>query len=436
MSAGVVRAIHDLVIHVQFDEDGPDIGEVVVVDNDNKTALLVNSLENNDIAICLNVRSDRTVTKNMSVNRSQKGIEVPVGSATIGRIFSALGDPLDGQPPAGDDVPRKDILKLPPRSTRFDIKKPEILETGIKVIDFFTPFVKGRKMGIIGGAGVGKTVLTMELINNIAKSGHGLSFFAGIGERIREGHELFETLKENDLLKNTCMFFGQMNENPVQRALVGVSAVAGAEYFRDNENKDILFFADNIYRYVQARNELATIMSQIPNEGGYEPTIFSDIKVLQDRLSSNENGSITAVQTIYVPADDLSDPAVQMIQHELDGIIVLSRKVAEQGIRPAVDLTLTNSSLLSPDIVGDRHYELSVQVQALLQKYESLKSIIAIIGENELSPADRSDFAKAKELIQFFSQNMFVTTRLNGIPGEFFTRDQTLDGIQAIVSKK
>lgn len=435
MSAGVVRAIHDLVIHIQFDDDGPDIGEVVIVDNQNKTELLVNSLDNNDVAVCLNVRSDRTVTKNMTVNRSNRGIEVPVGSATIGRIFSALGDPLDGQAPAGEEVPRKDILKLPPRSTRFDIKKPEILETGIKVIDFFTPFVKGRKMGIIGGAGVGKTVLTMELINNIAKSGHGLSFFAGVGERIREGHELYETLKENDLLKNTCMFFGQMNENPVQRSLVGISAVAGAEYFRDKENKDILFFADNIYRYVQARNELATIMGQIPNEGGYEPTIFSDVKVLQDRLSSNENGSITAVQTIYVPADDLSDPAVQMIQHELDGIIVLSRKVAEQGIRPAVDLTLTNSSLLSPDIVGDKHYELSVKVQALLQKYESLKSIIAIIGENELSPADRSDYAKAKELIQFFSQHMFVTTRLNGIPGEFFTRDQTLDGIQAIIDK-
>lgn len=434
MSAGVVRAIHDLVIHVQFDEDGPDIGEVVVVDNDNKTALLVNSLENNDIAICLNVRSDRTVTKNMSVNRSQKGIEVPVGSATIGRIFSALGDPLDGQPPAGDDVPRKDILKLPPRSTRFDIKKPEILETGIKVIDFFTPFVKGRKMGIIGGAGVGKTVLTMELINNIAKSGHGLSFFAGIGERIREGHELWDTLRENDLLKNTCMFFGQMNENPVQRSLIAVSAVALAEYFRDEQGKDILFFADNIYRFIQARNELATILDQVPNEGGYEPTIFSDIKVLQDRLSSNEKGSITSVQTIYVPADDLSDPAVQLIQHELDSIIVLSRKVAEQGVRPAVDLNQTSSSLLTPSIVGDRHYMLSVQVQAMLQKYESLKGIIAIIGENELSASDRADYAKAKKLIANFTQNMNVMEKHNGIPGDFFTREQTLQSIEEIIA--
>jgi len=229
------------------------------------------------------------------------------------------------------------------------------------------------------------------------------------------------------------MFFGQMNENPVQRALVGISSVAGAEYFRDKKKKDILFFADNMYRFVQASNELSTILDQIPNEGGYEPTIFSDVKTLQDRLSSNENGSITSVQTIYVPADDLSDPAVQMIQHELDSTIVLSRKIAEQGIRPAVDLNLTSSSLLTPDIVGNRHYELSVKVMALLRKYESLKSIIAIIGENELSPADRSDYAKAKKLIKNFTQNMNVMEKHIGIPGETYTLKQTLDSIEAIV---
>ncbi|MCA9328112.1 F0F1 ATP synthase subunit beta, partial [Candidatus Saccharibacteria bacterium] len=293
----------------------------------------------------------------------------------------------------------RDILAIPKATTQFGASQIEILETGIKVIDFFAPFVKGRKIGIVGGAGVGKTVLTMELIHNVAKSGEGLSFFTGIGERIREGHELYETLKERDLLKNTCMYFGQMNENPVLRALVGISATASAEYFRDEQKKNVLFFADNMYRYVQARNELSTILDQIPSEGGYEPTIFSDIKTLQDRLSSNENGSITAVQTIYVPADDLSDPAVQMIQHELDSVIVLSRKVAELGIRPAVDLIRTRSSLLSPEIVGDRHYVLSVQVQAVLQKYEQLRNIIAIIGENELSPADRAEYAKAQKLI-------------------------------------
>ena len=231
------------------------------------------------------------------------------------------------------------------------------------------------------------------------------------------------------------MFFGQMNENPVQRSLIGIASVALAEYFRDEEKKDILFFADNMYRFIQAKNELATILDQMPSEGGYQPTIFSDVKILQDRLSSNENGSITSVQTIYVPADDLSDPAVQAIQRELDSVIVLSRKVAEQGIRPAVDLIKTTSSLLSVDVVGDRHYNLSVVVQSLLQKYESLKTIIAIIGENELSPGDRADYSKAKELIKYFSQIMHVTESLNGLKGEFSTREQTLIGIEAIVNK-
>ena len=434
MSVGYVISIKDLVVRAQFDEEAPRIGELVVVENGKDTRLLVDHLEPGGIAFCLNVRSDRRIERGMSIQTTGKGIEIPLGDPTIGRILDALGEPLDGQPSiTGEDVIRKDILKLPARSNNFTISKPEILETGIKVIDFFTPFVKGRKIGIIGGAGVGKTVLTMELINNIARSGGGLSFLTGIGERIREGHELWDTLRENDLLKNTCMFFGQMNENPVQRALIGISSVAGAEYFRDEKHKDILFFADNMYRYIQASNELSTILDQVPNEGGYEPTMFSDIKVLQDRLSSNENGSITSVQTIYVPADDLSDPAVQMIQHELDSTIVLSRKVAEQGIRPAVDLNLTTSSLLTPDVVGDRHYVLSVQVMALLQKYESLRGIIAIIGENELSASDRADYAKAKKLIANFTQNMNVMTKHTGVEGDFFTREQTLASIEEII---
>ncbi|MCA9346522.1 F0F1 ATP synthase subunit beta [Candidatus Saccharibacteria bacterium] len=434
MSVGHVVSIKDLVVRAQFDDEPPRIGELVVVDNGVDTKLLVDHLEQGGIAFCLNVRSDRRIEKGMPIKTTGLGIEIPIGDPTIGRILDALGEPLDGQPSiTGDNILRKDILKLPARSTEFTIAKPEILETGIKVIDFFTPFVKGRKIGIIGGAGVGKTVLTMELINNIAQSGSGLSFFTGIGERIREGHELWDTLKENDLLKNTCMFFGQMNENPVQRALIGISSVAGAEYFRDEQGKDILFFADNMYRFVQASNELSTILDQVPNEGGYEPTIFSDVKTLQDRLSSNEKGSITSVQTIYVPADDLSDPAVQMIQHELDSTIVLSRKVAEQGIRPAVDLNNTSSSLLTPDIVGDRHYMLSVRVMALLQKYESLKGIIAIIGENELSASDRADYARAKKLIDNFTQNMNVMTKHNGVPGEFYTREQTLASIEEII---
>ncbi|HSW74958.1 MAG TPA: F0F1 ATP synthase subunit beta [Candidatus Saccharimonadales bacterium] len=432
MNQGVIRSVKDLIVTVVFDDELPEAQEVVLVEETN-TPLLVDSLQPGNIALCLNIQSDTSIQKGMKVKRTEHSIEVPVGDAMIGRVIDALGGPLDGKEPVDPKLPRRKIFQIPEQGASFTAATPEILETGIKVIDFFAPFVKGRKIGIVGGAGVGKTVLTMELIHNVAQSGTGLSFFTGIGERIREGHELYETLKERDLLKNTCMFFGQMNENSVRRSLIGLSAVTLAEYFRDEQHKDILFFADNMYRYVQARNEVATMLGQVPSEGGYEPTIFSDVKILQDRLSSTINGSITAVQTIYVPADDMSDPAVQMIQHELDSVIVLSRAVAEQGIRPAVDLLHTTSSLLSPDVVGDRHYLLTVQVQALLQKYESLKSIIAIIGENELSPADRADYAKAKKLIDFFSQDMFVMEDLNGKPGEFVPRDQTLKGIEEII---
>lgn len=435
MSVGSVRAIRDLVVIVQFDEDVPEIGELLIVQNTKHTILQVDHLEDNHLAVCFNILGDRSIQKNMPAERTGRWIEIPVGPKIVGRIFDALGRPLDGQPlPPAEQMHYANILQMPAPTLVFQSVKPEIIETGIKVIDFFTPFVKGRKIGIVGGAGVGKTVLTMELIHNVARSGQGLSFFTGIGERIREGHELYETIKERDLLGATVMFFGQMDQNPVQRVLVALSAVTAAEYARDQEKKDILFFADNMYRYVQARNELSTILEQIPSEGGYEPTIFSDIKSLEDRLSSNENGSITSVQTIYVPADDLSDPAVQMIQQELDGTIVLSRKIAEQGIRPAVDLIRTSSSLLSPEVVGQRHYGLSVKVQALLQKHESLKGIIAIIGENELSPTDRRDFQKAGQFIKFFSQDLFVTETFADEAGQHVSRAETLNGVETILN--
>ena len=433
MSRGYIQAIHDMVVHVEFDDDLPAVHEMLVV-GQTGTPLLVDSVYGGNRARCLNIQGDRTIQKRMVANGTGRTIEIPVGDVFIGRVVNAMGQPIDG---AGDidttNLARRGIFQPPASFGSFKAAKPEILETGIKVIDFFTPFVKGRKIGIIGGAGVGKTVLTMELIHNIATSSGSLSFFAGIGERIREGHELYETLKGRDLLKNTVMFFGQMDQNPIQRSLVGTSAVTLAEYFRDDQGRDILFFADNMYRYVQARNELSTLLNQVPSEGGYEPTIFSDVKQLQDRLSSSDKGSITAVQTIYVPADDLSDPAVQMIQHELDSTIVLSRQVAEQGIRPAVDLIRSSSSLLSPDVVGDRHYVLSVQVQALLQKHESLKGIIAIIGENELSAADRADYAKAKKLIQYFSQHLHVVENQSAYKGEFIKRDDMLRGVEEII---
>ncbi len=429
---GLVTAVKDLVIEVGFSESPPDVGEILIVDNKANSQLLVDSIAPGNIAVCLNVSGNHTIQKKMPVTRTNKTLEIPLGPTIVGRVFNALGQPIDNKPLDGAKTTRS-IFK-PARSTHAAAPdKPQMLETGIKVIDFFAPFVKGRKVGIIGGAGVGKTVLTMELIHNIAQNGQGLSFFTGIGERIREGHELYLTLSERKLLQNTCMYFGQMNENPILRALVGLSATTAAEYFRDEHKKDVLFFVDNMYRYVQAHNELSTLLDQIPAEGGYQPTIFTDVKMIQDRLSSNENGSITSVQTIYVPADDLSDPAVQMIQHELDSIIVLSRKVAEEGIRPAVDLMRTRSSLLSPDIVGDRHYLLSVQVQELLQKHEQLKNIIAIIGENELSPADRADYARAKKLITYFSQDMHVTEDVSGKPGQYVSREDMLKGVEEIL---
>jgi len=434
MSRGIVNSIHGLIIDVDFDENMPVKNELLFVDNKSKSPLLVSSLDRGNRAICLNLNADNLIQKGMLVSGEGKSIEIPVGEHLVGRVVDALCRPIDGQPLTDDpNLSYREIFTPPKSVNNFSSSQAEVLETGIKVIDFFTPFVKGRKIGVIGGAGVGKTVLIMELMHNVAKVGNGMSFFAGVGERIREGQELYETLKVSDLLKNTCMFFGQMDQNPVQRMLVGLSAVTLAEYFRDDKKKDILFFVDNMYRYVQANNELSTILDQVPSEGGYEPTIFSDVKSIEDRLSSTEDGSITSIQTIYVPADDLSDPAVQMIQHELDAVIVLSRSVAEQGIRPAVDLLRTNSSLLSPEIVGERHYILSLQVQSLIQKYESLKGIIAIIGESELSAADRSDYAKAKKLIQFFSQHMYVMERQNAAKGEYFTREETLKGIEEII---
>lgn len=437
MSKGIVRVLKDLVIKVQFDDDMPDLNEMVYVDNENKTPLLVSSLEHGDMAVCLNIAGDRTILKGAEVTRSGHSLEIPVGDEMVGRVWDAMGRPIDGKPQLDqailDTMPKRSIFSPAFQETSLKSRPDEILETGIKVLDFFTPFVKGRKIGIIGGAGVGKTVLTMEMINNVATGSGALSIFAGIGERIREGHELFKTLEDNDLLKTTAMFFGQMNENPVQRSLIALSAITLAEHFRDDKKKDILLFADNMYRYIQARNEVSTIIDQTPAEGGYQPTIFSDVKAMEDRLTTNENGSITALQTIYVPADDLSDPAVQMIQHELDSTIVLSRAVAAQGIRPAVDINASSSSLLTPEIVGERHYLLSVRVQAILQKYNSLKGIIAIIGESELSSEDRDDYNKAKKLIQYFSQQFNVMEKMTGIPGEHHTREDTLNGIEEII---
>ncbi len=438
---GVISVIRGLTVEITMLGEYPEVKELLEVEGHPEIFIEVNFFRKGK-AVCLNLNNDQSVACGMKVKRTHKKVSVPVGPATMGRVFNALGEPLDKAEPITEN--RRPIT-VPSNTTSYrDSTNLELLETGLKVIDFLTPFVKGRKIGVIGGAGVGKTVLTMEMIHNVTQSkkddsessepSKSLSIYCGVGERIREGNELYETLKDTDVLKNTVMFFGQMDATPAIRSMVGPAAATAAEYFRDEEGKDILFFVDNIYRHVQAMTELSTNLGLIPSEGGYSPMVFSDLRRLQDRLTSTEHGTITSVQAIYVPADDLSDPAVQAISQQLDSVLVLDRSIAEQGIRPAVNLLKTTSSLLTPDIVGERHYHLAERVQAIMQKYDSLKNIIAIVGENELSPGDRADYQNAKKLIQFFSQDFAVAEKFSGKPGEYYTLEQTLAGIEEIIA--
>lgn len=429
---GTIKSLHGLTVEVTITDEQPDIKELLIVEGYPEVFLEV-SFFKTDTAICINLTNSQVLRCGQNVSRSHKSVTIPVGPKTMGRVFNALGEPLDEGPSISEN--RRSIAQPLGKTGYRTSQKLELLETGLKVIDFLTPFVKGRKIGIVGGAGVGKTVLTMEMIHNVTRNEKSLSIYC-VGERIREGNELYETLKETDVLKNTVMFFGQMDSTPAIRSMVGPAAATAAEYFRDEEGRDILFFVDNIYRHVQALTELSTNLGLIPSEGGYSPTIFTELRRLEDRLSSTDKGSITSVQAVYIPADDLSDPAVQAISQQLDSVLVLSRTIAESGIRPAVDLLKTTSSLLTPQIVGERHYQLAGRVQAIMQKYDSLKNVIAIVGENELSPADRSDYQKAKKLVQFFSQDFAVAERLSGKPGQYFTLKETLAGIEEILSDK
>ncbi len=433
---GVIVSLRGLTVEVQILGVKPDVKELLTIPEHPEAFIEVNFFRG-DRAVCLNLNNNNIVQCGQRLFRTHAKVTVPVGPATKGRVFNALGEPLDKAPGISEN--RRPIT-VPQNTTSYrSSKNLELLETGLKVIDFLTPFVKGRKIGVIGGAGVGKTVLTMEMIHNVTQAKEGeesksLSIYCGVGERIREGNELYETLRDTDVLKDTVMFFGQMDATPAIRSMVAPAAATAAEYFRDEEGKDILFFVDNIYRHVQAMTEMSTNLGLIPSEGGYSPMVFSDLRRLQDRLSSTERGTITSVQAIYVPADDLSDPAVQAISQQLDSVLVLDRSIAEQGIRPAVNLLKTTSSLLTPDIVGERHYRLAEKVQAVMQKYDSLKNIIAIVGENELSPADRKDYKDAQKLIQFFSQDFAVAEKFSGHPGEYFTLEQTLAGIEEILN--
>lgn len=436
---GLISVLRGLMVEVTITGEQPEARELLLIEDHPEVSLEVSHFKPG-VAVCINLANSQALQCGHKVYRSHTKVTVPVGPKTMGRVFNALGQPLDEAEEVTEH--RRSIAEPTGTKSYRSSKKLELLETGLKVIDFMTPFVKGRKIGVVGGAGVGKTVLTMEMIHNVTQgSGAGgssksLSIYCGVGERIREGNELYETLRDTDVLKNTVMFFGQMDSTPAIRSMVAPAAATAAEYFRDEEGRDILFFVDNIYRHIQALTELSTNLGLIPSEGGYSPLVFAELRRLQDRLSSTEQGTITSVQAVYIPADDLSDPAVQAISQQLDSVLVLSRAVAETGIRPAVDLLKTTSSLLTPEIVGERHYKLAGRVQAIMQKYDSLKNIIAIVGENELSPADRADYQNAKKLIQFFNQDFAVAEKFSGRPGEYFTLEQTLSGIEAILSGK
>lgn len=427
---GYVRSLNGLFITVRVtSEERPDVGQILLIQDKPGIVLLVESYSD-DTVYCLNVFGKRELCQHDIVMNGGGGINMPVGKSVLGRVFDATGQVIDGQGKL--EHTRHEPIKITARQHYAKRVKPEVMETGIKVIDFMAPFVKGRRIGIIGGAGVGKTVLTTEMMHNVAEKKAAISLFVGIGERIREGHELYHTLKDRGLSGTTAMYLGQMSENAALRSLVGPAAATVARDFAD-EGKDVLFFVDNIYRFVQARNELAAMRGTTPSEGGYQASLFSDLHRFEDSLHATKKGSITSIQSIFIPADDLSDPAVVEISQQLDSIIVLSREVFERGIFPAVDLLNTTSSLITPEILGDRHFNLVGRVKSIMRKYYSLRTIIAIVGESELSPEDRLDYERAQELTQFFSQHMFVTEDLSGKKGEYFTCEQTLKGVEKIL---
>lgn len=433
-NVGTITSLKGLVVEIEVLGEQPEEKELLAVEGYPDVFLEVNFFRPGKV-VCLNLTNSQVLQCGQKVSRSHQKVTVPVGPETLGHVYDALGTPLDDTSLVIKN--RKSVTEPTGTKSYRGTEKMELLETGLKVIDFLTPFVKGRKIGVVGGAGVGKTVLTMEMIHNITQGSKGaVSVYSGVGERIREGNELYETLKETGVLKNTVMFFGQMDSTPTMRSMVAPAATTAAEYFRDEEGKDVLFFVDNIYRHIQALTELSTNLGLTPSEGGYSPEVFANLRRLQNRLSSSKSGTITSVQAVFIPADDLTDPAVQSISQQLDSVLVLSRDIAARGIRPAVDLLKTTSSLLTPKVVGERHYKLADRVISIMQKYDSLKNIIAIVGENELSPADRADYQNAQKLIDFFSQNFFVSEHLTGRKGEYYTLEQTLSGVEAILAGK
>jgi F-type H+/Na+-transporting ATPase subunit beta len=377
------------------------------------------------------------VTRGMDVTDTGASISVPVGEAALGRILNVLGEPVDEMGPVGGEksaeVERWPIHRMAPKFDQLE-PKTEIFETGIKVVDLLAPYVKGGKTGLFGGAGVGKTVIIMELINNIAMEHGGKSVFCGVGERTREGNDLWLEMKESGVLESTALVYGQMNEPPGARLRVGLSGLTIAEYFRDVEGQDVLLFVDNIFRFTQAGSEVSALLGRMPSAVGYQPTLGTEMGELQERITSTASGSITSVQAIYVPADDLTDPAPATAFTHLDAQTVLSRAISEQGIYPAVDPLDSSSRIMDPQFVGERHYKVATQVQAILQRYKDLQDIIAILGMDELTEEDKIIVGRARRIARFLSQPFFVAEQFTGIPGQYVKLDETIESFERVAN--
>ena len=437
---GKIVQVIGAVVDVEF-SDGhlPDILTALEIKNPNNSDapdLICEVAQHLGDGVVRTIAMDATegLVRGMEVLDTGKPIMVPVGKASVGRILNVIGRPVDEMGPINAE--KYYPIHRPAPSFTEQNTKVELLETGIKVVDLLVPFPKGGKMGLVGGAGVGKTVILMEMINNIAKQHGGSSVFAGVGERTREGNDLYHELKDAGVLERATLVYGQMNEPPGARARVALTALACAEYFRDEENQDVLLFIDNIFRFTQAGSEVSALLGRMPSAVGYQPTLGTDLGALQERITSTNKGSITSVQAVYVPADDLTDPAPATTFSHLDGTLVLSRQIAELGIYPAVDPLDSTSRILDPNVVGEEHYQVARQVQMVLQKYKELQDIIAILGMDELSDEDKLTVARARRIQRFLSQPFHVAETFTGTPGQYVKLEDTIKGFKGILEGK
>ncbi|MCR5227148.1 MAG: F0F1 ATP synthase subunit beta [Eubacterium sp.] len=435
LSKGKVVQVSGPVVDVLFESGHlPKLRDALKVTVDgNELTMEVAQMLGEGVVRCVVLGSSDGLARGMEVSQTGAGISVPVGDATIGRMFNVLGDPIDGGDKIADSQERWNIHRPAPKFEEQNVSV-EILETGIKVIDLLEPYAKGGKIGLFGGAGVGKTVLIQELIHNVAMEHGGYSIFTGVGERSREGNDLWNEMKESGTIDKTAMVFGQMNESPGVRMRVALTGLTMAEYFRDIQHRDVLLFIDNIFRFVQAGSEVSTLLGRMPSAVGYQPTLAQEMGALQERITSTSAGSVTSVQAVYVPADDLTDPAPATTFTHLDATTVLSRRIAEQGIYPAVDPLASTSRILEADVVGEEHYNVAREVQEYLQKYNELQDIIAILGMDELSDRDKDVVNRARKIQRFLAQPMFVAEKFTGMDGVYVPVSETVRGFKAIIS--